>query len=348
MMRQAAFAAGIGKFLRSALVLTSVAAMTFAFSPRTMAQTASPPQIQPDANAEWEAAAGGHQQFDVISIHPVKDPSAPSNVNVPYGPDDTYTDTGGLFTATNWPVGALIGFAFKNTTSQRHTFQASLPDWALRQGFNIEARTDNSHVTKDQMRLMVRSMLIERFGLKVHYETKDVSVYAVELIKPGVLGAGLRPHPNDDSCSGAAATVKARTVEDSESNLQPGPGATPPPPPTLPGGFPIRCGTFVRMPPSHPYLRHEGGRDLTMAQIVSTFSGMGNLGRPVVDRTGLAGAYDWAMEFIDERDGQNPPPDAEGLDFKGALQKQLGMKLVSTKAPFNFLIVDHLEQPTEN
>ena len=57
------------------------------------------------------------------------------------------------------------------------------------------------------------------------------------------------------------------------------------------------------MPPSQPYMRHEGGRDLTMAQIVSTFSGMGNLGRPVVDRTGLTGTYDWAMEFIDERDG---------------------------------------------
>lgn len=342
------FGAGLGAQWRTALVLGLVSAMASALSVQTMAQAAPASQTQPNPDAEWERAAGGHLQFDVISIHPEKDPGAPSNMNVPYGPDDTYTDTGGLFSATNWPVGALIGFAYKNTTARREAFQASLPDWALGQGFNIEARTDNRHVTKDQMRLMVQSMLVERFGLKVHYETRDVSVYAVELIKPGVLNAGLRPHPHDGSCAGEAATVKARPVGDEAATPQIGPTAVPPPPPTLPGGFPIRCGTFVRMPPSQPYMRHEGGRDLTMAQIVSTFTGMGNLGRPVVDRTGLTGTYDWAMEFIDEREGHNPPPDAEGLNFKGALEKQLGMKLISTKAPFEFLIVDHVQQPTEN
>jgi uncharacterized protein (TIGR03435 family) len=348
MTPRATFDARLKKLCRAALVLASVTLLASAFSLRTIAQTAPAPQTQLNPNSEWETAAGGHLQFDVISIRPNKDPETPSSVNVPYGPDETYTDTGGLFTAANWPVRALISFAFRNTTSQRDHFQASLPDWALRQGFNIEARTDNPHVTKDQMRLMVRSMLIERFRLKVHYETRDVSVYAVELIKPGALKPGLRPHPNDDSCSGAAATVKARPVADVEANPQSGPAAAPPSDATLPDGFPIRCGTFVRMPPSQPYMRHEGGRALTMAQIVSTFSGMGNLGRPVIDRTGLTGTYDWAMEFIDERDGHSPPPDAEGLDFKGALEKQLGMKLVSTKAPFEFLIVDHVEQPTEN
>lgn len=348
-MTRVVFDAKLGKLYRAALVLASVALLASAFSPRAIAQTASAPQAQLNPNSEWETAAGGHLAFDVISIHPNKDPDTPSSVNVPYGPDDTYTDTGGLFTAANWPVRALIAFAFKNTTSQRNAFQASLPDWALSKGFNIEARIDKPHVTKDQMRLMVQSMLIQRFGLKVHYETRDVSVYAVELIKPGASGPGLRPHPNDDSCSAAASAIRARPVADAEANPQSGPAAAPPPSEaTLPSGFPIRCGTFVRMAPSQPYMRHEGGRDLTMAQIVSTFSGMGNLGRPVVDRTGLTGTYDWAMEFIDEREGHNPPPDAEGLNFKGALEKQLGMKLVSTKAPFEFLIVDHVEQPTEN
>ena len=348
MTLRVAFNARWARRCRTATLLVLVPAMAFGFLPPTLAQTASP-QTQLNPNSEWEAAAGGHLEFDVISIHPEKDPGVPSTVNVPYGPDDTYTNTGGIFKATNWPVVALIAFAYKNTTAERKVFQASLPDWALRQGFNIEARIDNPHVTKDQMRLMVQSMLIQRFHLKLHYESRDVSVYAVELIKPGVLKPGLRPHPDDDSCSGAAAAVKSRPVDDSAANTQPAPAGAPPPPfETLPGGFPVRCGTFVRMPPSQPYMRHEGGRDLTMAQIVSTFSGMGNLGRPAVDRTGLTGTYDWAMEFIDERDGHNPPPDAEGLNFVGALEKQLGMKLVSTKAPFNFLIVDHIEQPTEN
>lgn len=346
MTPRVAFNAKLRKLCRTALVLAFVGAMASSFSLRTMAQAAPSPSTQPNPNSEWEASAGGHLEFDVISIHPEKD-DVPRSVNVPYGPDDTFTDTGGVFKATNWPVGALISFAYKNTTSQRKVLQASLPDWTLHQGFNIEARTDHPHVTKDQMRLMVQSMLVERFGLKVHYETRDVSVYVVELIKPGVLRPGLRPHPSSDSCSGAAAAIKARPAMDDPAQSTPA-GAPPPAYEMLPGGFPIRCGTFVNMPPSQPYMRHEGGRDLTMAQIVSTFSGMGNLGRPVVDRTGLTGTYDWAMEFIDEREGHNPPPDAEGLNFTGALEKQLGMKLVSTKAPFQFLIVDHIEQATEN
>jgi uncharacterized protein (TIGR03435 family) len=325
------------------------AAALLVLSIGTTAQTAAPAQAQPNPNADWEAAAGGHMEFDVVSIHPEKDPDADSMSNVPYGPDDNYSDTGGVFRATNWPVIHLISFAYKNTTAQRDSFRASLPDWALNQGFNIEARSDNPHVTKDQMRLMVRAMLIERFGLKVHYETRDVPAYSVELIKPGAMGPGLRPHPVDDSCSGASAAILSRPRSGVEVEKQTAPAnGGPTPYPLLPGGFPFRCGSFVNMPPSQPYMRHEGGRNLTMAQIISTFPGMGALGRPVVDHTGLTGTYDWVMEFIDEREGHVVPPDAEGLNFAQALEKQLGMKLVSTKAPFQFLVVDHVERPTGN
>jgi uncharacterized protein (TIGR03435 family) len=309
---------------------------------------AQAPPAPPNPNSAWEAAAGGHMEFDVISIHLEKDPDADSSQNVPYGPEDTYTDTGGVFRTTNWPVVRLISFAYKGNTAQGNALRASLPDWAQNEGFNIEARSDSPHVTKDQMRLMVRSMLIERFALKTHYESRDVSVYAVEQVKPGVLGPGLRPHPHDDSCSGGAAAIAARPPVDGEGNAQPAAAAGPRAYETLPGGFPIRCGTYVNMPPSQPYMRHEGGRDLTMEQIVHTFTGMGALGRPVVDQTGLTGTYDWVMEFIDEREGHVVPPDAEGLNFAQALEKQTGLKLVSTKAPVQFLIVDHVERPGEN
>jgi uncharacterized protein (TIGR03435 family) len=331
--------------------LLIAAAALLVLAPGVAAQSASPAQAQaqPDANANWEIAAGGHMEFAVVSIHPEKDPDAPSGVNVNYGPEDTYIHTGGVFSARNWPVFRLISFAYKNNTGQQNAFRATLPDWALNNGFDIEARSDNPHPTKDQMRLMVRAMLNERFGLKVHYEERTVPVYAAVLIKPGVFGPGLRPHPNDDSCSGAAATIIARPPANSETVMQPAPaGPNPPPYPTLPGGFPIRCGTYVNMPPSQPYMRHEGGRNLTMEQIVHTFSGMGALGRPVVDQTGLTGTWDWVMEFIDEREGHEVPADAEGLNFAQALEKQVGMKLVSTKAPFQFLVVDHVERPTVN
>lgn len=305
---------------------------------------------QPPA-PEWEAAAGGHQAFDVISIHLDKNNDDAPSVNVPYGPEDTYTNTGGVFRATNLPVVRLISFAYKLTTGQRDAFRASLPDWAISEGFNIEARSDNRNASKDQMRLMVRSMLEDRFHLKAHFESRTISVYSVELIKPGILGPQLRPHSSDDSCTGANAVVTARSADTEERGAPPSPtpqGGAPLAYPVLPGGFPLRCGSYVNMPPSQPYMRHEGGRDLTMDQIVKTFTGMGNLGRPTVDHTGLTGTYDWVMEFIDEREGHTPPPDAEGPTFMQALEKQNGLKLVAGKAPFEVFLVDHIEHPTEN
>jgi len=53
------------------------------------------------------------------------------------------------------PLNFFIAFAYKVTTSQRAAFRASLPDWAQTEGFNLEARTYNHNVTKDQMRLIM-------------------------------------------------------------------------------------------------------------------------------------------------------------------------------------------------
>lgn len=73
--------------------------------------------------------------------------------------------------------------------------------------------------------------------------------------------------------------------------------------------------------------------------------------RPVLDRTGLAGAYDFTLRY--SRDGQ---PDAAGREAVSAdpgiftaLEEQLGLKLVATKAPIEFLVIDQVEKtPTEN
>lgn len=257
-------------------------------------------------------------------------------MNVPHGPEDAYTPTAGVYTAHNWNVMGLITFAYKSTTADRDSFMKQLPEWAISGGYDVDARTDNHDVTKDQLRLMVQSLLADRFGLKTHYEIREVPVYDVVFVKPGVFGPGLRPHPADANCS--AVVSRDEQAKDDTAN---GPVA-------IDGGFPNRCGSFVRMKPSQWYLRHEGGRNLTMAQIVSTFTGMANLGRPAVDKTGLTGTFDWVMEFQDESFGRKPPPDAEGLTFEEALRKQVGLKLVAGKAQLRFLVIDHIERPTAN
>jgi uncharacterized protein (TIGR03435 family) len=83
--------------------------------------------------------------------------------------------------------------------------------------------------------------------------------------------------------------------------------------------------------------------------VVSTFTGLGNLGRPVLDQTGLTGNYDFKIEFLPEvPPNMQLPPEAVGPSFIDALRDQLGIKLVPQKGPFDFLIVDHIEHPTEN
>lgn len=71
-----------------------------------------------------------------------------------------------------------------------------------------------------------------------------------------------------------------------------------------------------------------------MGMIVSTFTSLGTLGRPVVDQTGLTGKFDWFIEFLPELPpGAELPPDASGTTFQESLKHQIGIKLVPQKGP---------------
>ena len=103
------------------------------------------------------------------------------------------------------------------------------------------------------------------------------------------------------------------------------------------------------MQPSSPFLRREGPRDISMAQIVSTFTSLGSLGRPVIDQTGLQGKFDWFIEYLPEYPpGANLPPEASGPSFVDALKDQLGIRLIPQKGPFDYILVDHIEHPSQN
>lgn len=291
-------------------------------------------------------------EFDVVSIRAIKpgelniqcEPTSANGwcgriwadtFNIPFGPDDAFRPTGGYFTATA-PAVMLVSFAYKITTSQRSALRASAPKWALDEPYQIKARTSDPNVTKDQMRAMVRSLLADRFHLVVHTETRETPVFAVVLAKPGKLGPNLRPHPAGESCSSAAAGLDEPVVNGVYPDQK-----------TLPGGFPVLCGTFVRLPPSAPALRHEGGRNMAIATIATAFTGLGDLGRPAVDQTGLKGAFDWWIEYEQYTNGVETEEGA-GPSFREALQAQLGLKLKPEKAPYPFLVIDHIERPAAN
>jgi uncharacterized protein (TIGR03435 family) len=82
------------------------------------------------------------------------------------------------------------------------------------------------------------------------------------------------------------------------------------------------------------------------------------LDRPVIDRTGIEGRFDIHLEFSRSTatPGLNRPlPDAlpasgdvGGVSIFTAIQEQLGLRLVAASGPVEYLVIDHIEQPSEN
>jgi uncharacterized protein (TIGR03435 family) len=226
-------------------------------------------------------------------------------------------------------------FAFKLTPSQVQSVLSQLPKWATTDRYDIQARVAGNP-TKDQFRLMMQALLADRFKLAVHYEIKQQPIFALVLDKPGKLGAKLQRHPDDSPCS---------TV--------PTPGAGPGAPATVAGGFPESCGALNGWPVSGRI--RLGARNVPMEMIATSLTNPQMLGvdRPVLDKTGLPGKYDFIMEFTPQINGPLPPgvnfqPDESGPTFLEALKEQLGLKLDSQTGPVPVIVIDHVEQPSEN
>jgi uncharacterized protein (TIGR03435 family) len=282
---------------------------------------------------DWQIAAGGKMAFEVASVKPAKGFRPP---NFPLGPGDAKTP-GGRFSGT-LPLVVCVTFAYKLEPGEVST---QLPK-SLTIDFDIEARSPGNP-TKDQMRLMMQSLLADRFKLRVHFETHEGPVYALTLVRPGPTGPNLRPHADGPAC--------LDSFEIDRSVI-----------PALPKNasdvFPPECGR-----PASRGTREGtvvGGRDVTVETIAAAIHNYGSLigevDKPVVDQTGLKGWYDFRLQLpagILRLSAAPPSPDAlpadpTGTPFLDALREQLGLKLVSSKGSIRKLVVDHVEQPSAN
>jgi len=184
---------------------------------------------------------------------------------------------------------------------------AGAPDWLNSETWSVDARAEGNP-TRDHLMLMLRSLLEERFHLKAHHESREMPVYALTVARNGPK----LPAPNPEACT------------------TPVPGK---PEPTAPP-----CGR-VRISMSPQGVLMEGGTaaisELTRVLAVP-------LSRPVVDHTGLGGAYDIRLLFTEDAS------DASSTGIFTAIQEQLGLKLESVKAPIDVLVIDHIERPTIN
>jgi bla regulator protein BlaR1 len=268
------------------------------------------------------APAGDRMSFEVASIK-VSKPGTPGSLSLEHG----------RFTANSTLLG-YVEFAYDLMPSpeQMGSMLAGVPKWVSSDHFEIHALAEGDP-TKDQMRLMVQSLLADRFGLQVHMVTAQVPVLALILEKPGETGPKLRPHSEGPPCDVHLASQTqgpaGKTVD----------------------VFPPACEQFVAIDkPNRAML--IGYRNGTMDRIATFLSSVGRLGGPVVDQTGMSGRFDFTLEFTPEPRGSPPPEQDVHPEFRTTLQEalreQLGLKLKATKAPLNTLIVDHAERPSEN
>lgn len=281
------------------------------------------------ADGQFADKALNKLTFEVASVKPNNSSGIPHS-NFPLGSSYVYVPNGGFFYATNQPLLIYIYFAYKVVGNQGQFLREQLPDSATTERFDIQARSALRNPTKDQMREMMRSLLADRFKFAVHYETRQVPVFALEPVKSGQFGPQLQPHPANSSCSDAPGAETAKKVV---------------------GRFPALCGSVVPMTPTGIGSRRQGARALTMDAIASHLIVMGNLNRPVVDGTGLSGTFDFVLEWAPEPrllTGVDSQSDLSGPSFEAALREQLGLKLKARKGPVQEIVVDHLERLAAN
>jgi len=153
---------------------------------------------------QWQIDAGGNKAFDVASVKQNKcglPPDCPLTTNVSLVPGDFYSPNGGVLRLTNWNFMPFIVFAYKLNANQYQSLTDQLPKWAIVERFDIEAEAASTNPTKDQMRLMMQSLLADRFKLVVHTESRQLPMFALVLDKPGKMGPQLRAHSDDPPCA---------------------------------------------------------------------------------------------------------------------------------------------------
>jgi uncharacterized protein (TIGR03435 family) len=269
-------------------------------------------------------------KFEVASVKPNTSGSGATSIG---GPNPN------RFNAVNAPVRMLLRSAFR-----LQDFQIiGGPGWMSTDRFDIEARAEGlkpgdpcfgPDCPPGPLQIMLQNLLTDRFQLKTHRETREVSTYELTVVKSGFkLKEVPPPSPRE-------------------------PGATPPPPPPAPAGG---------LPAARPGSIMMGRGQLAagaapFANLVSVLSQV--LGRPVVDKTGITGFYDFTLTWTPApAEGGGPPSplgpgvpggaqplpvDPAGPSIFTAIQEQWGLKLDSTKGPVDVLVVDSVSKPTEN
>ena len=212
------------------------------------------------------------------------------------------------------------------------------PAWVKSNRYDIEAKVAPEDAPKlkdlrvDQRNAMMLQLLVDRFTLKYHHEKRELRMYALVVAKNGLK---MKPTKADDSAPGTDGPPPGDA---------PGPGN---------GQLPRMGRRMMMMNPGH--LESTGTSIDMLAHVLSR-----QLSRTVVDKTGLAGEYDFTLDYTP--DNMPTPPhgapedgaksqtqgDQGGPSLFTAVEEQLGLKLEATKGMVDVIVIDHIDLPAEN
>ena len=235
--------------------------------------------------------------FDVASVKPSPDGE----------PMSLSPLTGGRFKAGNIDVKTLIRAAY-----QVQDFQIlSAPSWVESARFNIDAKSDTA-ANAEQTRVMLQTLLADRFQLKIRRDSKEMTAYA--LVVPN--GSANKLTPAD------------------KTGCEPDPLS-----PTNPCEHIRSSAGFVL-----------NGEKVSMPLFCKVLGSL--LRQTVVDKNGLDGVFDFKLDLGRAGFAPTPGASGSEMDgiaaLMAGLQDQLGLKLERTKSGVEILVIEHVEKPTEN
>jgi uncharacterized protein (TIGR03435 family) len=181
-------------------------------------------------------------------------------------------------------------------------YQIAGPGWLPLEKYDIDAKAAGP-VPMAQMRRMLQRLLRDRFQLRIHRETREISVY---LLKTGRSGPKLH---KADSGGNTAMRREDRSFLFSSTSLP---------------------------------------------QFADDLAGLSRVDRPVQDRTGIPGAFDFRLKFGEtseemKRVLNTHDQSGDGPSLFTLIEEQLGLKLEAKRGPVEMFIIDHAEKtPTEN
>lgn len=265
----------------------------------------------PPANAPYVAT----MTFDVVSVRQNKNADAYAGITM----SGHFVQHTTILRVINWDIENLISYAYGVDRNQI----VGAPNWPRPTVFVIEAKGDSEADAKmaaltevlqrAEQRHMLQALLQERFKLKTHWGTKEGDVYNLVVAKggPKLSAEGSMPPSADD--------VKM----------------------------------FRDRPVPSLFQKNDGqGYDLvahgcSMDQLVAMLTGQ--FGRPVSDKTGMTGKYDFVLKYKGRWDRDRPADDLDPTPpMDRALQDELGLKVEPAKGPVKVLVIDHIDKRLSN